>query len=151
MHLSPWLLNESPAQENFTDRMSYHLVALKRNRIYGAIRLTPFPFSFHRLSNFSSELIEGKENFLELNTQATLKKDPKLEKMILMMAAIHSFKKINCDGLISIIPSSNSENFKKIGMEKIGEDFFIPEHENISHSILSTTFADLFANPLRLL
>ena len=151
LHLSPWLLKGNHAEESFIDRMSYHVMALRRNRVYGVLRLTPFPFSTHRLTNFPMHLLEDKESFLEINAHASLRQDNKLEKMMLLMAAVHSFQNVKSEGLVTMSQASLSEKFIKLGMKENNEKIFLPEFENIPHSFLSTTFADLFSSPLKLL
>lgn len=126
-------------------------MALRRNRIYGVLRLTTFPFSTHRLSNFPMHLLEEREDFLEINGHASLRQDIKLEKMMILMAAVHAFQKIKSEGLVTLSPVSLSEKFIKLGMKENDEKIFLPEFENIPHSFLSTTFADLFSSPLKLL
>lgn len=126
-------------------------MALRRNRVYGVLRLTPFPFSTHRLTNFPVHFLEGKESFLEINAHASLRQDNKIEKMMLLMAAIHAFQNIKSDGLVTVTQASLAEKFIKLGMKENNEKIFLPEFENIPHCFLSTTFADLFSSPFKLL
>jgi hypothetical protein len=149
LHQRPWLLSGefgSSAEENFADRLSYHLMALRRNRVYGVLRITPFPFNFHRYTNLSPEALKGKEKYVEFDKFISLNTDQKLNERIVNMAAAFSVLELDSRGVVAMTNSQKKNKYLKLGMKDSGVEVEIKEQ---SYSLMSSSFRSLIQSHLQ--
>jgi hypothetical protein len=142
LHQKPWLhdhQSSSSAEEDFADRLSYHLLALKRNRIYGVLRITPYPFNFRRYLTLSSDVLDQKQKYVEFDKFVTLNTDKKLNERIVNMAAVFSVLELNRQGVM-IANNLQSENkLLKKGMKDYGVKIQL---EDQNYSLMNSSFKD---------
>ena len=141
-HQKPWLHGHqlsSYAEEDFADRLSYHLLALKRNRIYGVLRITPYPFNFHRYLNISSDVLDQKQKYVEFDKFVTLNTDKKLNERIVNMAAVSSVLELNRQGVMVAINLQSENKLLKKGMKDCGVKIQL---EDQNYSLMNSSFKD---------
>jgi hypothetical protein len=149
LHQKPWLLRGqfgTSAEENFADRLSYHLMALKKNRIYGVLRITPYAFNFHRYTNFSPEALKGKEKYVEFDKFVSLNTDQKLNQRIVNMAAAFSVLELDSRGVVAMTNSQKKNKYLKLGMKDSGVEAKI---EGQNYSLVHSSFKSLFQSHLQ--
>ncbi|MCO4795164.1 MAG: hypothetical protein KC493_15715 [Bacteriovoracaceae bacterium] len=146
LHNSSWSLDkncDSSAEEVFIDRVSHHVVATKEGRIYGVIRITPFPFQCHRNKDFPNHLLNGKEGYFEFNNLVTLKSDKILNKILMISSAIYTFNILRGEGIVALPQTRKKHLFKRMGLLESGESFCLSNCENQEYTFLSSTFLEM--------
>lgn len=151
LQVSPWLLPDShrvSASENFIDRMSSHLMVLKRNRVYGVARLTPYPFFRNCQLNLENEVLKNLENHFELNGMVTLNTDQKLNCRLVSIAAAYTYLDLEGEGLVALSNAEDKLILEKLGMSPL-ETVQIPNRGNQNYYLMSSSFRDFFGMNFR--
>jgi len=146
LQVAPWMLQEAhgvSASENFIDRISNHLMVLKRNRIYGVARLTPYPFFRNNDVDIEDDLLRGLENHFELNGMVTLNTDQKLNCRLVSIAAAYSYLDLQGEGLVALSNTEEKLLFEKLGMAPL-KTIHLSKRGNQNYYLMNSIFRNFF-------